>query len=120
MLRDRNGDPFTGTPGDLKRHNNKLCKRAARSKADPVLSLPLPPGLAAVLDRICEAGGFTDQREAVSQLILGADRLLTSDRHAFEALTRVTVTIGNLDKWLPLIGDEPAADDELTVQQPGT
>lgn len=118
MLTDRNGDPFTGTPADLKRHNNKLCKQASRAKADPVLSLPLPPGLARALDRICEAGGFTDLREGLSQLILGADRLLPSDRHAFDDLVRVTVTVGNLDKWLPLIGDEPAPGDELTELPP--
>lgn len=119
-LTDRNGDPFTGTPAELKRHNNKLCKRAGRAKADPTLVLPLPPGLSAALDRICEAGGFTDQREALSQLILGADRLLTSDRHVFEALTRVTVTVGNLDKWLPLIGEKPAPEDVFTGQLPET
>jgi hypothetical protein len=45
QLSDRNGDPFTGTPAELKRHNNKLCKQASRAKADPVLSLPLPAGL---------------------------------------------------------------------------
>ena len=106
---DRNGDPFTGTPADLKRHNNKLCKQASRAKADPTLVLPLPPGLAGPLDRICEAGGFTDVREALSQLILGADRLLTSDRHAFDALVAVTVTVGCLDKWLPLLGQEECA-----------
>ena len=113
MLTDRNGDPFTGSPADLKRHNNKLCKQASRAKADPVLSLPLPPGLARALDRICEAGGFTDLREGLSQLVLGADRLLTSDRHTFDNLVRVTVTVGNLDKWLPLLADEPAQGDEL-------
>ena len=112
-LTDRNGDPFTGTPADLKRHNNKLCKQASRAKADPVLSLPLPPGIKSALDRICEAGGFTDLREGLSQLILGTDRLLASDRHAFDELVRVTVTVGNLDKWLPLLGDEPAQGDEL-------
>lgn len=116
LLRDRNGDPFTGTPADLKRHNNKLCKQASRAKADPVLSLPLPPGLARALDRICEAGGFTDLREGLSQLILGADRLLASDRHAFDDLVQVTVTVGNLDKWLPLIGDDPGLDDVLKVE----
>lgn len=26
LLRDRNGDLFTGTRDELKRHNNKLCK----------------------------------------------------------------------------------------------
>lgn len=111
LLHDRNGDPFTGTPAELKRHNNKLCKRASRAKADPVLDLPLPPGIAAALNRICEAGGFEDDREALSQLILGADRLLSGDRHAFDALVEVTVTIGSLDKWLPLIGQ-----DDLTEQ----
>lgn len=115
-LTDRNGDPFTGTPDELKRHNNKLCKRAGRAKADPVLDLPLPMGLARALGRICEAGGFTDQREAVSQLILGTDRLLASDPHAFDALVKVTVTIGKLDKWLALIGDEPALDDMLKAE----
>lgn len=115
-LFDRNGDPFTGTPADLKRHNNKLCKQASRAKADPVLSLPLPPGLARALDRICTAGGFTDLREGLSQLILGTDRLLTNDRHAFDALVRVTVTVGNLDKWLPLLGDDPGLDDVLKVE----
>lgn len=112
-LTDRNGSPFTGTPADLKRHNNKLCKQASRAKADPVLSLPLPPGIKAALDRVCESGGFTDQREGLSQLILGADRLLASDRHAFDALVAVTVTVGCLDKWLPLIGDEPVRGDKL-------
>lgn len=113
LLRDRNGDPFTGTPADLKRHNNKLCKQASRAKADPVLGLPLPPGIGAALDRVCAAGGFTDLREGLSQLILGADRLLASDRQAFDGIVRVTVTIGNLDKWLPLLGDEPVRGDEL-------
>lgn len=116
MLTDRNGDPFTGTPVELKRHNNKLCKQASRAKADPVLSLPLPPGLARALDRICAAGDFRDLREGLSQLILGADRLLASDRHAFDSLVKVTVTVGNLDKWLPLIGDDPGLDDVLKVE----
>lgn len=112
-LKDRNGDPFTGTPVELKRHNNKLCKQASRAKADPVLGLPLPPSIKAALDRVCAAGGFTDQREGLSQLILGADRLIDSDRHTFDELVRVTVTVGNLDKWLLLLGEEPAPGDEL-------
>lgn len=115
-LTDRNGDPFTGTPADLKRHNNKLCKQASRAKADPVLSLPLPPGLARALDRICDAGGFEDGREALSQLVLGTDRLLANDRHAFDGLVQVTVTVGSLDKWLPLLGDDPGLDDVLKVE----
>ena len=112
-LKDRNGDPFSGTPEELKRHNAKLRKQASRAAADPVLALPLPPGLARALDRVCEAGGFTDMREAISQLILGADKMLTSDRPQFDKLTNVTVTIGSLDKWLPLIGAEPTPEDEL-------
>jgi hypothetical protein len=79
----------------------------------------LPPGIARALDRICEAGGFTDLREGLSQLILGAGRLLASDRHAFDELVRVTVTVGSLDKWLPLIGDAPAADDVLDTTDKG-
>ena len=111
-LKDRNGDPFTGTSEELKRHNAKLRKQASRAAADPVLALPLPPGLAQALDRVCGAGGFDDQREAISQLILGADKMLTSDRPQFDKLTNVTVTIGNLDKWLALIGAEPTSEDE--------
>lgn len=121
LLTDRNGDSFTGTPAELKRHNNKLCKRAGRAKADPTLVLPLPPGIAAALDRICKAGGFEDPRELVTNLIIHAEQLWDAgDRHAFEALTRVTVTIGNLDKWLPMIGDEPAPEDVFTGQLPET
>ena len=110
MLTDRNGDLFTGTPEELKRHNAKLRKQASRAAADPILALPLPPGLARALDRVCAAGGFDDQREAVSQLILGADKLLACDRPRFDKLTNVTVTIGSLGKWLPLIGAEPASE----------
>lgn len=74
-LFDRNGDPFTGTPADLKRHNNKLCKQASRAKADPTLVLPLPPGIKAALDRVCAAGGFEDPRELLSTLILKLERI---------------------------------------------
>lgn len=113
-LKDRNGDLFTGTPAELKRHNNKLCKRASRAKADPVLELPLPPGIKAALDRVCAAGGFEDPRELVSLLILKLERIWDAgDRHQFEYLTNMTVTVGNLDKWLPLLGDEPEKGDEL-------
>lgn len=118
-LIDRNGDPFDGDKAALKRHNNKLCKQASRAKADPTLVLPLPPGIKAALDRVCAAGGFEDQREGLSQLILGADRLLANDRHAFDALVRVTVTIGSVDKWLPLIGEAPVADDVLDTTGKG-
>lgn len=116
LLRDRNGDPFTGTPADLKRHNNKLCKQASRAKADPVLSLPLPAGIKAALDRVCAAGWFEDPREALSQLILGADRLIDSDSQGFRDLIKVTVTIGSVDKWLPLLGEDPGLDDVLKVE----
>lgn len=108
MLTDRNGDPFEGTPAELKRHNNKLCKRAARAVADPVLPLPLPPGIATALDRICRAGGFEDPRELLTTVILKLEAIWDAgDRRQFERLTTMTVTVGNLDKWLPLIGAEP-------------
>jgi len=116
QLLDRNGDPFTGTPADLKRHNNKLCKRAARAAADPTLVLPLPPGIAAALDRVCAAGGFEDPRELLDLQIRRLDALLTAgDRQLFDALTRVTVTIptDSLNHYFALLGDEPAPDDRL-------
>lgn len=103
---DRNGDPFYGSTAELKRHNAKLRKQASRAAAEPVLSLPLPPGTAAALERICAAAGFDDPRELIAAQIHRLDALLTSDRHAFKEQTRVTVTVGNLDKWLPLLGAE--------------
>lgn len=115
-LTDRNGDPFTGTPVELKRHNNTLCKRASRAKADPTLVLPLPPGIKAALDRVCVAAGFDDPRELLDLQIRRLDALLAAgDRHLFDALTRVTVTIptDSLNHYFALLGDEPAPGDEL-------
>lgn len=119
MLTDRNGDPFTGTPADLKRHNNKLCKQASRAKGDPVLSLPLPPGIKAALDRVCAAGGFDDPRELLDLQIRRLDALLAAgDRQLFDALTRVTVTIptDSLNRYFALLGDDPGLDDVLKVE----
>lgn len=106
-LHDRNGDPFTGTPEELKRHNAKLRKQASRARGPDYLMLPLPQGTAAALSRVIRAAGFDDPRELIAAQIHQLDALLTSDRHAFDQQTRVTVTVGNLDKWLPLIGAEP-------------
>lgn len=109
---DRNGQPFEGDKAALKRHNNKLCKQASRAKADPVLQLPLPPGIAAALDRVCKAGGFEDPRELIDLQIRKLDALLTSDRQLFDELTRVTVTVGPLDKWHELLGLDDGVKDE--------
>lgn len=111
-LFDRNGKPFSGTPEELKRHNAKLRKQASRAAAEPVLSLPLPPGTAAALERVCAAAGFDDPRELIAAQVHRLDALLASDRHAFDKQTRVTVTVGNLDKWLPLIGAEPEQGED--------
>lgn len=118
-LTDRNGDPFTGTPAELKRHNNKLCKQASRAKADPTLVLPLPPGIKAALDRVCAAGGFEDPRELLDLQIRRLDALLSAgDRQLFDALTRVTVTIptDSLNHYFALLGDDPGLDDMLKVE----
>ncbi|MNJ10734.1 hypothetical protein D3C77_48980 [compost metagenome] len=112
-LTDRNGTAFVGTPEELKRHNAKLRKQASRAKAASNLALPTPPGTARALQRICQAAGFEDPREFLANQIHRLDALLTCDSHAFVEQTRVTVTVGNLDKWLPLIGDEPEDGDEL-------
>lgn len=111
-LIDRNGQIFDGDKAALKRHNNKLCKQASRAKADPVLQLPLPPGIAAALDRICAAGGFEDPRELIDLQIRRLDALLASDRQLFNALTRVTVTVGSLEKWHALLGLDDTVKDE--------
>ncbi len=111
QLIDRNGEFFTGTPAELKRHNNKLCKRLARAAATPSLVLPLPPGIAAALDRVCTAAGFEDPRELLDLQIRRLDALLTHDRQLFDALTRVTVTVSGLEKYYPLLGEEPAPDN---------
>lgn len=111
-LRDRNGDPFPGTREELRRHNNKLCKQASRAKADPALSLPTPPGIAGALARICEQAGFEDPRELLSTVILKLDALRTDDRQQFDKLTSVTVSIGCLEKYLPLIGADPGDQED--------
>jgi hypothetical protein len=106
MITDRNGEPFDGTPAELKRHNNKLCKRAARS-ANPDFTMPYPAGLQAAMGRICKAADCSPQELFSTTLVL-LDRLLTAgDSQEFKKRTQMTVTIGNLDKWLPLIGEEP-------------
>lgn len=71
--------------------------------------LPLPPGIAAALDRVCSTAGFEDPRELLDLQIRRLDALLTSDRHLFDMLTRVTVTIdpSSLEKYHALIGQEP-------------
>lgn len=122
QLKDRNGEPFTGTPAELKRHNNKLCKRAARAVADPTLVLPLPPGIAAALDRVCKAGGFEDPRELLSTLVLKLEAIWDAgDRHQFEYLTTMTVSVSGLEKFFHVLGAEPEeeeAGDCLTGSSP--
>ena len=53
MTRDRNGEPFFGTPEELWRHNQKLYKREQRAakklKGEQEIKLPLPAGTAAAL-----------------------------------------------------------------------
>ena len=100
-LRDRNGELFTGTKEELKRHNNKLCKQIARAKekANPTPSIDLSPGIAAALERVCAAGGFENATELFNLHVLRLDKLLASDRHLFDLLTSVTVTVGDLSKY---------------------
>lgn len=115
---DRNGQPFTGTPEELKRHNAKLRKQASRAKAAPVLELPLPPGIDAALNRVCAAAGFEDPRELLDLQIRSLDALLVSDRQLFDALTRVTVTVSGLEKYYPLLNGVDSTEPQPAQSPP--
>lgn len=107
---DRNGDPFEGTPDELRKHNDKLRKRAARAKADPVLSLPLPPGTAAALADVMQRAGFDDPRDFIAFQI---HRLAALDSPEFDAQAKRTVRVSGLDKYLAKIGGKPIDPDCL-------
>lgn len=98
---DRNGDPFDGTPDELRRHNDKLRKRAARAVADPVITLPLPAGTAAALANVMQRAGFDDPRDFIAFQI---HRLASLDGPEFDAQTRRTVRVTGLGKYLAQIG----------------
>ena len=92
---------------EQKREAARLRKQRSRAKAEPTLVLPLPPGLAQKLERICVAGGFEDPRELISNLILNAEAAYDAgDRHEFERMVRVTVTpMNGLDKYLTQLSE---------------
>lgn len=112
-LRDRNGDPFEGTPAELKRHNNKLCKREARAAA-PEFSMPLPTGTSAALTRVADAAGCSPQELLTTHIHLLDELLSSGDCHTFKRFTERTVTVSGLEKYFHLIGQEPEPDDEFS------
>lgn len=115
-LRDRNGEPFTGTPEELKRHNNKLTKRAARAKSRQ-FSMDLPVGLAQQLDRVANAAGCSPQ-ELISTHIGLLDELLASgDSQTFKRFTERTVTVSGLEKYFHRLGAAPAEGDEFNENE---
>jgi len=111
-LRDRNGEPFEGTPAELKRHNNKLAKRAARAAA-PEFSMPLPTGTSAALSRVADAAGCSPQELLTTHIHLLDELLSSGDCHTFKRFTERTVTVSGLEKYFHLLGEEPAENDEL-------
>lgn len=101
MIKDRNGDPFTGTPDELRRHNDKLRKRDEREKADPKVILPLPEGTAAALADVMARAGFDDPRDFLAFQI---HRLALLDGPEFDAQAKRTVRVNGLEKYLGKIG----------------
>lgn len=110
MIRDRNGDAFEGSPDELRRHNDKLRKRDARAKADPVITLPLPAGTAAALADVMARAGFDDPRDFLAFQI---HRLASLDSPEFDAQAKRTVRVTGLEPYLEQIaGFVPPEVDE--------
>ena len=76
-----------------------LRKRRSRAKLGQRIELPLPPGTAEALARICHAGSFEDQREAISTMIHRIDALLQQHPEAVRLLSH-PVSAGDLSHYL--------------------
>lgn len=114
MIRDRHGKPFTGTAGELHRHNEKLRKRDERAakklKGEQEIKLPLPAGTAAALADVMQRAGFDDPRDFIAFQI---HRLASLDGPEFEAQAKRTVRVTGLGKYLEQIaGYVPPECDE--------
>lgn len=112
---DRNGDPFEGTPAELKRWNNTLCKRAARAKSTQ-FSMPLPLGTSQALDRVAEAAGCSPQELIATHISLLDELLSSGDCQTFKRFTERTVTVSGLEKYFHLIGAEPTDDEQENLE----
>lgn len=112
-MKDRNGDPFKGTPAELRAWNNTLSQRARRA-GNGRLDMLLPPGTEAAMARVCEAAGFEDRRELVAMQIHKLDQLLSAAPEAFEAWVKFSTVPGDLSKYVERIGRyvPPETDDE--------
>lgn len=110
-MRDRNGDPFEGTPAELRKHNEKLRKRAERASKPKPIYLPLPPGTAAALQRLLVRSGFDDPCDFLAFQIHRLDAL--PDGPAFDAEAIRTVRVHGLEKYLERLGHPVAEGDEL-------
>lgn len=97
-----------------KREKARLRKQKSRAAAAPELRLPMPAGLEKALSELIQAcPDFDDPRDFLSHQILRLHALMDSDRHAFEAQTKRTVTIGRLDHFFDrLVTEESLAPDE--------
>lgn len=97
---------------DEKRKADRERKRRSRANKGR-LDMPLPAGTSAALDRVAAAAGFGDRREVVALVIHKLDALLACDRHAFDEWTKITVTVGDLSKYVERIQSiEVNHDDE--------
>lgn len=120
-LRDRQGQPFTGTPEELKRHNAKLYKREQRDAAGPSVTFPTPDGTAAAIARLKKALGIRHTAELITTLIHLADDGRASDSPIFKMLTERTISIGNLEHWVQQLPrhDQADPDDHPLNQRTG-
>lgn len=110
-MRDRNGDPFEGTPDDLRRHNAKLYKREQRASTPKPIYLPFAPGTAAALQRLLDRTGFDDPRDFLAFQIHRLDAL--PDGPAFDAEAIRTVRVHGLERYFGQLGHPVPDDDEL-------
>lgn len=102
---DRSDDG--GMTPDEKRAAAAERKRKSRANKPDAISLPLPTGTHAALQRVMAAADFDDPRDFLAFQIHRLDDLLKCDGHSFTKQTKRTVTVGNLDKFFPrLIDDE--------------
>jgi hypothetical protein len=120
LLVDKKGEPFSGTPAELKKHNDKLRKQDERANQHPAITLRLPPGTAAALADVMARAGFTDPRDMLAFQI---HRLASLDSPDFDAQAKRTVRVTGLGKYLAQIGGpqaptECAGGSECSANEP--
>lgn len=97
---DRNGELFTGTREELRRHNDKLRKRAERANKKPAINFECGPGTMDALHRVMQRAGFKNLADFLTFQIHLIDGL---DSPEFERWAVRTVRLEGLEKYYPLV-----------------